>query len=288
MDRWSKLSMRDKSDLIKMYVDNGIYDLNNIKEHYNKYEEGGTISKPSSKKVYNVFEDEKAYSSRDTHRKSLQKFVESNPTLYGINTVDFIDFFSELSGLEGTYNPKAGAGMTYSGYYGLKNGRNYSEDEQHRRAYQHLSDIFNNKMVKEDLKKGIEQGYTPAQVLAKYWNQGNRVSNYLYNGIDDSDGVGTMISDYGWNMKSKVDYSNYLKDAIKDDFVIVKNVKTLPDAINRVRNKEVDFSDRKKSIIDLNTEVKKHNTKNKNATFDPLKLQIGDTIWLNRPKYLKK
>ena len=269
-------------------VNNNVIPDELLEGYHNNYSGGGPTNKASGEKVYNVFEDEKSYSSRDTHKKSLQKFISSNPVLYGINTADFVDFFSELSGLEGTYNPKAGAGMPYSGYYGLKNGRNYSEDEQHRRAFKHLSEIFSDKMVKEDLQKGIEKGYTPSQILAKYWNQGNRVSNYLYNGVDDTDGVGTRISEYGWNMKSNIDYSKYLKDAIKDDFVIVKNIKTLPDAINRVRNKEIDISNRKKAIIDLNTEVKKYNTKNKNAVFDPLKLQIGDTIWLNRPKYLKK
>lgn len=283
MSRWNNLSIKDKADLIKVYVNNGIYDLSSIKEHYNSFGDGGPTN---NKQIYNIFEDEKSYSSRDTHKKSLQKFVASNPTLYGINTADFVDFFSELSGLEGTYNPKAGEGMTYSGYYGLKDGRNYSEDEQHRRAFKHLSEIFNTKMVKEDLQKGIEKGYTPSQILAKYWNQGNRVSNYLYNNIDDTDGVGTKISDYGWNMKSNIDYSNYLKGAITDDFVIVKNVRTLPDAINRARNKEINVSDRKNSIIDLNNRVRKH--KDKDAVFDPLKLKIGDTIWLNRPKYLDK
>lgn len=250
----------------------------------NKHNIGGPLKKDN----YNIFEDENSFASRDAHRASLTEFVEANPKLYGINTSDFVDFFSELSGLEGSYNHEAGKGMPYSGYYGLKGGRDYSREDQHKRAFKHLSELFKNNIVKEDLKKGAERGYTQAQILAKYWNQGNRVTNYLYNNVDDNDGVGTKISDYGWNMKSNIDYSNYLKDAITDDFVLVKNVNTLSDAIKRSRNKGTNFSNREKYILDLNTEVKKHLKKDKEAKFDPLKLRVGDTIWLNRPKYLNK
>ena len=43
MSRWDNLSIKDKSDLIKVYVNNGIYDLNNIKEHYNSFDGGGPL-----------------------------------------------------------------------------------------------------------------------------------------------------------------------------------------------------------------------------------------------------
>ncbi len=40
-DRWSALSMRDRARLIKLYVNNGITDISTIKNHYNKFDEGG-------------------------------------------------------------------------------------------------------------------------------------------------------------------------------------------------------------------------------------------------------
>lgn len=295
MNEWDDLSLKDKAKLMALYIKEGIYSIDKMKQHYKESSknnvpiESSSINKnDSSRDTYNIFKDKQSFSNRDSHRASLEKFVSSNPKLYGINTADFVDFFSELSGLESSYDANAGEGMIYSGYYGLKKGRNYSPEEQHRRAYKHLSDLFKNNIVKEDVKKGRELGYTPSQVLAKYWNQGNRVSNYLYNNTDDTDGAGTRISDYGWNMKSNIDYSKYLGDAITDDFVLVKSPKTLSDAITRTRNKGTDFSNREKYILDLNTEVKKHNTNNKKAVFDPLKLQVGDTIWLNKPTYLEK
>lgn len=39
MDRWSKLSMKERSDLIKLYIDNGIYSLEEIKKDYNKFDD---------------------------------------------------------------------------------------------------------------------------------------------------------------------------------------------------------------------------------------------------------
>lgn len=40
-DRWSSLSMKDRAGLIKLYVNNGITDISTIKNHYNKFDEGG-------------------------------------------------------------------------------------------------------------------------------------------------------------------------------------------------------------------------------------------------------
>ena len=42
-DKWSALSMKDRAELIKLYVSNGITDIGNIKNHYNKFDDGGPI-----------------------------------------------------------------------------------------------------------------------------------------------------------------------------------------------------------------------------------------------------
>lgn len=40
-DRWSALSMKEKADLFKIYAANGYTSLDSIKEHYNKFADGG-------------------------------------------------------------------------------------------------------------------------------------------------------------------------------------------------------------------------------------------------------
>lgn len=42
-DRWSQLSMQQRADLIKIYVDKGITSINSIRSDYNSYRDGGPI-----------------------------------------------------------------------------------------------------------------------------------------------------------------------------------------------------------------------------------------------------
>lgn len=64
-DRWSSLSMRDRADLIKLYVSNGITDISTIKNHYNKFDDGGPVGegqKTYNHPMYNHKEEEAMYS----------------------------------------------------------------------------------------------------------------------------------------------------------------------------------------------------------------------------------
>lgn len=40
-DRWSALSLKDRADLMNMYIANGISDIKEMKRHYNSFEDGG-------------------------------------------------------------------------------------------------------------------------------------------------------------------------------------------------------------------------------------------------------
>ena len=40
-DKWDSLSIKDKADLMKMYIKNGINNLDDIKNHYNSFQDGG-------------------------------------------------------------------------------------------------------------------------------------------------------------------------------------------------------------------------------------------------------
>lgn len=42
-DRWGQLSIKQRADLIKLYVESGITDLNEIKRHYNNFDSGGNL-----------------------------------------------------------------------------------------------------------------------------------------------------------------------------------------------------------------------------------------------------
>lgn len=48
---WNELSIYEKANLMKLYVANGITDLNTIKEHYNSFQDGGDTKKPRGYRV---------------------------------------------------------------------------------------------------------------------------------------------------------------------------------------------------------------------------------------------
>lgn len=48
--RWNELSMKDRADVMKLFIDKGIYDLDTIKGEYNRFAEGGGIHIDPSKR----------------------------------------------------------------------------------------------------------------------------------------------------------------------------------------------------------------------------------------------
>lgn len=247
-----------------------ITDENNGKTHYRYYR-----FVPENKLGSKIRFDQnggKAY-----YIKSLDSFIKNNPEINGINTNEFRDFFIELVRLESSYNPKASNNKgNYSGWYAIKNGAKLSEENQHKEAFKHLSELFKENITDLDITTAKDKGITQAQLLAKYWNQGNRVTNYIHNNRDDSDGLGTKISEYGNNINVNLDYSGYTPEAITDDYVIVTGPNTLPNYTKLARNSYIDYSNREKYIINTNKTV--YSKKGK-KNFDSTKIQVGDTIW---------
>lgn len=48
---WEDLNIKEKSDLMRLYISNGIMDLDTIKEHYNAFQDGGNVKMPRGYKV---------------------------------------------------------------------------------------------------------------------------------------------------------------------------------------------------------------------------------------------
>lgn len=75
---WNKLSMRDRTAYIKLGINNGITDLNTIREIYNKFEEGGPL-----KKSYEDFSTRlsKAWGNQDLSKDDYdyQKYYNDDP-----------------------------------------------------------------------------------------------------------------------------------------------------------------------------------------------------------------
>jgi hypothetical protein len=80
-DKWSALSMKERADLIKLYVSNGVTSLNDIKKDYNSFAPGGPIDTSKWKALDNV--DFKAipdstYTREKTGIGSIEFFHKDN------------------------------------------------------------------------------------------------------------------------------------------------------------------------------------------------------------------
>ena len=214
-------------------------------------------SKRDSAQV-NIFrpsqDNSKVQANRIAHRKSLENFIKDNPNLYGINTADFVDFMLDNATMESNNSPTASHGSMY-GYYqlkGLKKGS--TEEQQHRAAYKHLSNLFKNVITDADIEKAKELGISQAQLLHKFWNQERKVLNYLYQGKDDEDGLGTKISEWGNNNNLEIDYFPYVMKSFNDrNYIIQKgdNPESIMKRYRGVGNETRTFNDYNKDAANI-------------------------------------
>ena len=204
---------------------------------------------------YNVFTDQKASAARDSHLASLDKFIAANPVVHGIYTADFRDFLSEVAGLESTYNKKARASTGYGGYYGIYDGDKLSDDDQHKAAFKHLSHLFNHVITDDDLRAGQGRGYTPAQILYKYWNQENQATEFLQNGDVTTIGDNVPIADAGWNMTSNVDYSGLVQKAITEPYYVIQGGDSFSKIQRRVRVPGRHYNVAGKDLVEFNSDI---------------------------------
>ena len=63
-NRWSALSMQERADLIKLYIDNGVTNMKDIRNHYNSFSTGGPV-KEGGYTEDSLEDREKAYKKND-------------------------------------------------------------------------------------------------------------------------------------------------------------------------------------------------------------------------------
>jgi len=209
-----------------------VHRVNDDGSHYKKGGRHNTPVKETNKtsvqrdsaqvNIFKPGDNSRIQANRAKHRISLENFVKNNPTLYGLNTSDFVDFLLDNATMESENSSTASHGSMY-GYYQLKGlNKKSTEDQQHHAAFKHLANLFNNVLTDADIRRANKLGISQAQLLHKTWNQERKVLNYLYQGKDNSDGLGTKISDWGNNNSLEMDYSPYVMKAVNDNNIIIK------------------------------------------------------------------
>lgn len=211
--------------------------------------------------------------------KSLRRFTNKYPTLYGLNTKELESLMTDIAGVESSYRSnvvgktKDGKESKYNGYYALKIPANTSVEEQHKRAFKHLANVLKHNITDVDVYRAGQMGISQAQLVGKYWNQGNRVTNYLWNGIDTADGNGIKISEYGthhgdYRITSDVNILRYIPDAIMDSEYKIKKGDRFSNIQERVRTDGRNYNRNGEDIIEIPG----------NEKLNPSKLKIGQTI----------
>lgn len=228
-----------------------------------------------SQPIQNTHED-----AQKSFTQKLDNWIKNNPKMFGINTKQFRNFLISLAATESSFDPDAVHGSQY-GYFQIK-GLQKGQD-QFKAAFKHLNSLFNNSITKADLDRAKDLGITQGELLAKYWNQQNRVTNYIHRGVDAEDGVGTKVSQYHNNDNISLDYSQYVPEAITSVSEKIVDQNSLADIIARARNEYIDYSDREKYILDLNKEIdsvrtggEKYNAK---KAWNPNKLKKNSIVY---------
>lgn len=155
---------------------------------------------------------------RQEYIDSLDSFISQNPTVGQLDTAKFRDFLIGLVEHESGFNPTAKQG-SYFGWY-QTNKLDADPYNQHMNAFNHLNGLFNNTITKDDIQKARSLGINDSALMLKYWNQGNRVNNYLWNNKDSADGLGTLISKYGNDLTMPLDVYDYALDNIYGDYTV--------------------------------------------------------------------
>lgn len=198
----------------------------------------------------------------------LDNWIKNNPKMFGIDTKQFRNFLISLASTESSFDPNAKHGSHY-GYFQIKGLQ--KEQDQFKAAFKHLNSLFKNNITKADLDRAKDLGITQGELLAKYWNQQNRVTNYIHRGVDAVDEEGTKVSQYHNNDNISLDYSQYVPEAITTETATITGPKSLADIIARTRNNYIDYSDREGYIINLNKEIDSLNTVNSGKKYKPEK-----------------
>lgn len=155
---------------------------------------------------------------RQDYINSLDSFIADNPVVNGLDTLKFRDFLIGLVEHESSFNPNARQGS----YYGWYQTDKHDSDpyKQHLNAFNHLSDLFKNTITQADIDRARKLGINDATLMLKYWNQGNRVNNYIWNNQDNQDGLGTKISEYGNDLTMPLDVYDYAMKNIYGDYTV--------------------------------------------------------------------
>lgn len=162
-DKWSSLSMRDKADLIKLYVSNGITSLDAIKKNYNNFATGG----PTEKDTIPMYSDEEG---------NLYDVLPGIVDIRGLNRREVKRLAQEIAGRD-THDWDV-TNRELASRLATVQGKNRDQESRFNRIFekQYKKNLDYSKQIERAKRAG--KGDTSA--LVDYMNYGqNKAATYL-------------------------------------------------------------------------------------------------------------
>ena len=190
-DRWSQLSMQQKADLIKLYIESGITDIGSIKKDYNSFDDGGPVEplyyddtpiEPAVVKAFKSSEDYNRFLGEKGAR-AVRRGTNKAANVIG-ETLRYTPIIGDvMDGVEAYEEAKAGDYTKASVLAGLT--------------------LLPNAVEKP--LKAIGKGIRNLRLYNKYTKDGERFRDAVEYAVDKYSKRADMINDsYGGNSRKRV------------------------------------------------------------------------------------
>lgn len=162
-DRWSALSMQQRADLIKLYIDNGITNVGDIRKHYNSFDGGG----PTGKDTIPMYSDEEG---------NLYDVLPGVVDIRGLNRREVKKLAQEIAGRDthewDVTNRELASGLA------IVQGKHRDQEARFNRIFE--KQYKKNLDYSRQIERAKRAGKGDTSALVDYMNYGrNEAASYL-------------------------------------------------------------------------------------------------------------
>lgn len=182
-DKWNSLSLKNKSDLMKMYIKNGINGLEDIKKHYNSFQDGGETGIKTQSGIHKPY-----YEIPESTRKILKRLALRNRDKEALFRLGYDEKGNSITESKGGNFGGAGAGASFGIGDSIEESNEYIRNTPILRSFsdafsearkQGLSTfIFNNKEYNTEISDNpnyIGKRYEPKLNLREVLDENKKV-----------------------------------------------------------------------------------------------------------------
>lgn len=177
MNAWNNLSIKEKSDMMKVAIRNGITNLADIKAKYNEFAEGGYMTSEENNDVNmygGISQKSQQMSQRSNPKQAFLLALDQSLRENGkFNNPQYRRLFTELANMESGYSPNITNSIGAKGYFQLmpynRSSSWNSPTQQFHEMYNLVGNnlnYFNKNLTKKDWERANALGIDMYGMLA--------------------------------------------------------------------------------------------------------------------------